>query len=94
MSSADLADMLHRIRRALISRGVADTTDPSNQPMVINARVPLVMFADAASGVAVDISVCNHCGAFKSRCVCLVLPHQQRRLCCFRINPRGVETCA
>jgi hypothetical protein len=67
MSSSDLADMLHRIRRALIARGVADTADPSNQPMVINARVPLVMFADAASGVAVDISVCNHCGAFKSK---------------------------
>ncbi|WIA15235.1 hypothetical protein OEZ85_001910 [Tetradesmus obliquus] len=67
MSSADLADMLHRIRRALIARGVAGTADPSNQPMVINARVPLVMFADAASGVAVDISVCNHAGAFKSR---------------------------
>ncbi|WIA35435.1 hypothetical protein OEZ86_003876 [Tetradesmus obliquus] len=66
MSSADLADMLHRIRRALIARGVAGTADPSNQPMVINARVPLVMFADAASGVAVDISVCNHAGAFKS----------------------------
>jgi hypothetical protein len=68
MSSNDLADMLHRIRRALIARGVADTSDPANQPMVVNARVPLVKFADAASGVAVDISVCNHCGAFKSRC--------------------------
>jgi hypothetical protein len=74
--------MLHRIRRALIARGVADTSDPTNQPIVVNARVPLVMFADAASGVAVDISVCNHCGAFKSRCVVFVqgavLPNMYR----------------
>jgi hypothetical protein len=76
MSSNDLADMLHRIKRALIARGVADTADPCSQPMVINARVPLVVFADAATGVAVDISVCNHCGTFKSKCVlCLCAAH-------------------
>eukprot|EP00878_Enallax_costatus_P025364 GHUV01027135.1.p1 GENE.GHUV01027135.1~~GHUV01027135.1.p1 ORF type:complete len:293 (+),score=34.25 GHUV01027135.1:344-1222(+) len=66
MSSADTADMLHRIRRALISRRVA-AADPLNPATVINARVPLVMYTDADSGVAVDISVCNHGGVFKSR---------------------------
>lgn len=66
MSPVDTADMLHRIRRALMSHRVA-SADPSCPPTVINARVPLVMYTDAESGVQVDISVCNHGGAFKSR---------------------------
>ena len=33
---------------------------------VIRARVPLVAFVEAQSGIAVDISVSNHAGTFKS----------------------------
>lgn len=38
----------------------------SKHTQVIRARVPLIAFVDAQSGVAVDISVCNHGGTFKS----------------------------
>lgn len=33
---------------------------------VIRARVPLIAFVDAQTGIAVDISVQNHGGVFKS----------------------------
>jgi DNA polymerase sigma len=33
---------------------------------VIRARVPLIVFTDSQAGIAVDISVSNHGGTFKS----------------------------
>jgi DNA polymerase sigma len=35
-------------------------------PQVIRARVPLITFTDSQTGIAVDISVSNHGGTFKS----------------------------
>lgn len=38
----------------------------SELQQVIRARVPLIAFVDSQTGVAVDISVSNHGGTFKS----------------------------
>lgn len=90
MGPGDTADMLHRIKRALMARSVA-AVDPRNPPMVINARVPLVMYTDAVSGVEVDVSVCNHGGVFKSRFVQQLVKFDERFEALYRLVSLGLS---
>lgn len=79
MHPGDIADMLHRIKRSLINHRV------STDAMVINARVPLVMYTDAESGVQVDISVCNHSGVFKCRFIKMMTQFDDRFEALYRL---------
>eukprot|EP00879_Flechtneria_rotunda_P009972 GHRR01010428.1.p1 GENE.GHRR01010428.1~~GHRR01010428.1.p1 ORF type:complete len:233 (+),score=67.02 GHRR01010428.1:248-946(+) len=84
LSPTDTAAMLYRIKHALVNRRVA-AADPLNPPTVINARVPVLTYTDGVLGLHVDITLCNHNGAFKSRFIWELAQFDKRFEIVFRL---------